>query len=267
MRPLKKRERSVSKKRIRRVVFDIETELFPPEFRAARSNRERVKLVPRMRVACVFEEHTGRFRYFTERQVSALIDVLAEANEVVSYNGSRYDLLVLRRHYSLANRIPKKGRHTDLATILSRRAGFNVKLNRAALLNLGESKHTWGRETAKLNLQALKRAARSDVWQTYRLWRLYKQGALRYPLRPMPDDDDSEFGRIAASHVSIPVRCPFCEAQNTLHPIEPDFANVTDGQAADYEAGFRLFLRCSACGEAYWETGSGQAIIVRVVKP
>jgi hypothetical protein len=130
-----------------------------------------------MRLACAFD---GRdYRYFLPAETEALLAMLHEADEVITFNGKSFDELVLRKHHGLKGKFPVRGTHTDLCEIIYRREGRGVSLNALAELNLGEPKHTKGHRIASLDLKGLKLACLSDVSQTHRLWELWKAGNSR----------------------------------------------------------------------------------------
>lgn len=202
-----------------------------------------------MRLACLYDEQSNKYLFFTEKNVKTFIEVLRCADEVISYNGKLFDVLVLMRHYGLTGKVPRNGKHVDLWAILSKKSGFNVPLNLAAWLNLGESKHTDGRKMAMLDLRGLKTACRSDVSQTYRLWLLYKERRLRHPIqRPSIEAFVEAFSGIG-NH--MPKGCEHCGAVNTLESVEMNVEGLSDGQLADYEAGLRGFAHCNACGHNF----------------
>jgi hypothetical protein len=152
---------------------------------------------------------------------------------------------VLRRHYGLKGRVPSKGKHLDLHEVMTAKAGFRVSLDAAAMLNLGERKHTDGRDMAALNLDALKVACRSDVCQTYRLFKRHTSATLRIPARAWTNwSADSE-----KSHSDAPRECPCCHALDCLNEVEWDMGEMTDGQFADYLAGMHGSAECANCGE------------------
>lgn len=164
---------------IRRVVFDIETKPFSEAFRNADNDRERRKLAPKMRVACAYDEYNDRYTYYTEENASKLIALLENSDEVISFNGLGFDVLVLQKYYGLKGKVPIKGLHIDLYQEFKVH-GWGISLDKAARLNLNEKKHTAGREMEKLDLKELKVACRSDVEQTYKLYKLYEKGDLIY---------------------------------------------------------------------------------------
>ena len=170
---------------MKRVCWDTETFSFPETFRLANSDVERLPLVPEMRVACVFHEATGQFEFYTPHEIHALIACLKDADEVISFNGKAYDLLVLEAHYGLTTkeRAALNTRHIDLCEIIAKQSGRRISLDNLSRRHLGERKAAKGSDMAALELDSLKAACQSDVDQTYRLWRAWKDGKIRFPDR------------------------------------------------------------------------------------
>lgn len=78
------------------LLLDIETEPFSLQFCDAISDRARMKHAPKMRVAWVFDELEDGYRYYTPDNADCLIAELQSADEAINFNGTRFDLLVLR---------------------------------------------------------------------------------------------------------------------------------------------------------------------------
>jgi hypothetical protein len=214
---------------VRRLVFDIETEPISEAFQTATTIEERIAHVPAMRLACLFDETTGAYHFFLPGDAGSLIDRLREADEVVSYNGNRFDLLVLCRHHGLEGRIPEKGRHVDLWEVMREKSGFMVSLDQAAKLNLGRGKHTHGRDMQHFDLEHLKVASRSDVEQTYALWNLYTAGTLKYPAKY------EGYGAFVVESLSSPnLVLEYAGAMGS--PDTADFETMSDGEQAEYVA-------------------------------
>lgn len=230
---------------MKRIVFDIETEAFTKEFKDADPVRARTRLAPRMRIACAFDESRSTYLYFGPRQGPALIRLLQSANEIVSFNGKHFDLLVLRRHCGLKGRVPRKGKHIDVCQEMSDRAGFRVSLDVAARLNLGERKRIDGRKMGALTVDELKIACRSDVYQTYRLFQRYVRGTLQVPEKP----SRKWGGETEKSYSDAPRECPSCHAHNCLEEIDWETGEMTDGQLGDYLAGVYGSAECRRCGD------------------
>lgn len=228
---------------MKRIVFDIETEPFTEAFKKAESVRLRIKHAPRMRVACVFDESSSAYLYFGPQEAPALIRLLQSADEIVSFNGKHFDVLVLRRHFGLKGRVPRKGMHIDLCEEMSARAAFRVSLDAAVRLNLSERKHTDGRKMDALTIDELKVACRSDVCHTYRLFQRQVDGKLRVPERTWGKRSaDSE-----KSYSDAPRECPSCHALNCLEEMEWDTDEMSDGQHSDYLAGMYGSAECRRC--------------------
>ncbi|MGA9061549.1 MAG: ribonuclease H-like domain-containing protein [Terracidiphilus sp.] len=233
---------------MKRIVFDIETEPFSEEFKDATTAKARTKHAPKMRVTCIFDESRQEYRYFTPRNAAKLIKLLQSAGEIVSFNGKCFDLLVLRRHYGLIGRVPRRGKHIDLHEIMSEKAGFKVSLDKAVRLNFGERKHTDGRKMEALTLAELKVACRSDVSQTHRLFHRFLAGGLQFPSRTRRAMNEE-----AAEPDKIPTECPSCLAPNSLEPVECDTQQMSEGQLADNISGMWGTAVCRKCGEiALW---------------
>lgn len=229
---------------VKRVCFDIETEPFSEEFRKAESLSAKQRHAPKMRVACVYFEDAEQYRFFTADEVQELIAFLKQADEVISFNGKGFDILLLRRHYGLTGKVPEKGRHTDVHELLTDMAGFRVSLDKASRLNLQEAKHTAGREMSGLDLKTLKEACQSDVSQTYRLWLAHSQGTLRAPER-MYRTGISDLMGGPGSH--MPDICPNCHDVGSIMFVESDTEEMTDGQFAEYFAGTQGVAICMSC--------------------
>ena len=232
---------------MKRVIFDIETEPFSAQFNDAQTDATRKKYAPKMRVACVFDEEEDKYLYFEPHEAGNLVRTLQEADEVVSFNGKRFDVLVLRRHHELKGKVPLKGKHIDIHEILTDRAGFRVSLDKAVRLNFEEKKHTDGRAMGVLDIEELKEACRSDVNQTYRLWVEYNNGTLKYPQRTRRAwGEKIELGSGPGHH--IPEFCPNCHDVGSLEFIEWDTEEMTEGQLAEYLAGTQGSAICQTCG-------------------
>ena len=237
-------------KSIKRVCFDIETELFDDSFRFAKDLETRLKHIPKMRVACVFDESV--WKYFLPSEAQQLIQLLLDADEVISFNGKVFDELVLRKHHGMNKKMPKKGKHIDLLEEVAKGGKRWISLDNLAKENLGEGKHTGGRNMADLDIEALKVACHSDVWQTYRLWKLWKIGKLQIPERKLNfrsrwQNVDGSLDVGPGHH--MPDFCPHCHSINTLTLLDEDEDEdeMSEGQTSDYEAGLWGTVYCEAC--------------------
>lgn len=230
------------RKRLRRVCFDIETELFTDLFRYAGTAAIRLKHAPKMRVACAFDG--TRWMYFLPDEAPALVKLLASADEIITFNGLAFDELVLRRHHGLR---ALKGKHIDLCALIHEKERRRVSLHRLSELNLGEPKHTQGRSMANLDIEGLKVACRSDVWQTYRLWQMWRKGDLKIPEPRSGFRVERDDWIVVGPGHHMPALCPGCHAVNTLIHIEYDTDEMSEGQEADYNAGLYGTAYCDAC--------------------
>jgi hypothetical protein len=136
-------------------------------------------------------------------------------------------------------------RHIDLCEIMSIRAGFRVSLNDAAKLNLDEKKHIDGRKMNLLDLNETKLACRSDVCQTYRLFRRYINGTLQIPAKSLRGWHE----QAEMSFSNAPRVCPSCHANDSLAEIDWETDEMTDGQLADYLSGMYGTAECRKCSD------------------
>jgi len=240
---------------IRRICFDIETGPFSAEFKAAKGRAERLKLVPAPRIVCAFIEYEDIYRFYEpdQKSMASFAQALIGADEVITFNGEGYDFLVLEKHYAeIFKKILPKLKSIDMMLLAQRDMGveFPCKLDKLARLNFGEGKMVDGRKMSALNLDELKIACKSDVQQTYGLWQLRRNGKIIYPAFPTfknigYDEDGAE--NWPGSQLDLPSICPGCEVPGTLVSVNPDYDEMTEGQAADYEAGWRHDLMCRNC--------------------
>lgn len=215
--------------------FDIETYPFSKKFKCAKSRAERLKAVPNMRLACVYEVGTETFHYFLPEQKAQLVQLLKKAQRVISYNGKRFDELVLQKHCGMKGKLPIQGCHDDLWETVREETGEWIKLDEMTRLNLGESKHTLGRNMKDCSVEELRDACKSDVWQTYRLWKMLQAGELRFPWHPITEYETlGQF--LEADEEGV-------EPESILEQVFEDeldpFEEMTEGQFADALAGFQ----------------------------
>lgn len=223
-RPTKARKRATRTHNKRFVVFDVETEQFAEQFRQAKDAKARLIYAPKMRLACAFDGI--EWMYFVPSDSKKLVALLTEADEVITFNGNAFDMLVLMKHHGLKAAVVRKIKHCDLFELISKKEDRWISLNDLAQLNLQEGKHTKGRSIAALDLAGLKEACRSDVWQTFRLWEMWCDGTLRLPEQ-----------RVRLRRKIV----------NTLIFIEHDPEEMSEGQLADYNAGMFGTSYCRTC--------------------
>ncbi len=239
-----KSKKAIRQRKVRRVFFDIETEVFSREFGTAVDNKTRLKLAPRMRVACVFDG--TEYLFYEPSDYRKLIGTLNTADEVISFNGTCFDELVLRKHYGLRGNFPANGKHIDLCELIYRECGYRVSLDALTQANLKERKHKSGRAMSDLDLAALKVACNSDVSQTYRLWKMWVAGDLVIP-------NPRYSGAVGSDSYSIgpgehmPTICRYCHSAYSLEMIDESICEMTDGEASDFLAGTWGNVYCRVC--------------------
>ena len=171
------------------VVLDISTTPISTNFQLAGDDlNERLRYAPTMLVATIYSVRSRKYRHFLPEHASNLIDILKLANELISFNGKKFDLIILKKHHNLKGRIPKTGVHIDLGEIAQEACGKWVTLNELTQLNLGEKnlsmnefREKHGLKHDPANRTDAKAKCKFDVQQTYKLWKLYTIGQLRYP--------------------------------------------------------------------------------------
>ena len=103
-----------------------------------------------------------------------------------------------------------------------------------------------------LDLDALKVACRSDVSQTYRLWKLHTEGRLQAPAgfaRAWGSRSGSDL--IGGPRSFMPQFCPHCHDVGSMVFVDwdgDDDDDLTEGQFAEYMAGTQGSSQCQSCG-------------------
>lgn len=222
--------KSPMRKRPLFLVLDIETERFTSDFKQASTIADRLKYCPKIRLAGVYNSQTTNYAFYAPNQCSELIRVLLKADKLVTFNGNQFDLLVLQRHGDLSERRLRKiqGKHIDLYEVIRRETGRSFKLDQLARTNLNEAKMVNGREMSTLDTVELQKANRSDLSQTYRLWKLHQRRKLICP----------SYSRRSGFAVEVPdgphSHLPFRDYGIYL---DQNTEEMTDGQMAEYLAG------------------------------
>jgi hypothetical protein len=211
----------------RRLTFDFETEPLSEAFFKARTAATRLKHMPALRIGGVYDESQETYRFYGPSAAKALIEDLNSGDQIVSFNGKAFDLLVLRCHYNLSkeNLAILNAKHVDLLEIVERENGWRVGLDKLARLNLGESKMVHGRDMANLDPATLIEACRSDIWQTHRLFLKWLLGDLQYPSGMRQHDNVFEDIPLIGHHLP------------PGNYMSLDINDMTEGQMAEYLAG------------------------------
>ena len=132
-----------------------------------------------------FSYKENKFLSFHEGDIEKLGPVLQRSGLIVGFAINRFDIPVLKKHFSFDLRaIPR----LDLLDEIELAVGFRVKLNTLAKINLGREKTGDGLEAIKLyetgKLAELERYCLNDVRLTKELYELSKnQGFLLVPDR------------------------------------------------------------------------------------
>jgi hypothetical protein len=212
--------------RKRRLILDIETKAFTKKFKHAKSDAARIKHCPEIRLSGVYDALARTYTFYTLAQSKYLIRHLFQADEIVTFNGNRFDFLVLLRHGGLSERRLQmlQSRHFDLYEAILQMTQRSFKLDALARANFNERKLVSGREMSRLDLNELKKANQSDLRHTYRLWQLHRRGRLVLPEYDVRREHEGWQG---GPHSLLPPG----------DYIDCSLEDMTEGQMAEYLAG------------------------------
>jgi len=151
------------------VVFDLETRRTIQEV-GGRQNIHRLGLS----VAVTYNEDENLYRFYTEENVSELVEELKKGKLVVGFNLYRFDYQVLQPYTSF----PLESLPTlDLMEEVRRKLGIRVSLDQLAWATLGAGKSGDGMLAIRLwrqgRIEELMEYCRRDVEIT---WQLYEFG-------------------------------------------------------------------------------------------
>jgi DEAD/DEAH box helicase domain-containing protein len=126
----------------------------------------------KMALAITWDDRTGRYRTYLEKDLDALLADLHGAARVVGYNIDRFDLEVLRGH---SGRDVGRIRTHDMLTHIYRRLGFRLKLADVAEATLGVGKSADGLQSLRWwkegRLDLIEEYCRRDVEVTRDVYR------------------------------------------------------------------------------------------------
>lgn len=222
-----------------KVAFDIETDLIRSSFSRARTSAQRVRNAPAPSLACAYSSESRKFTYYGPKEFPALLRLLRKANEVITFNGEGFDFYVLAKVLSISVDQLRIKQSTDLFRVIKDSTSLWASLNNLALVNLGKGKHTAGNAIPNLDPAAIRAACKSDVAQTYRLYRRYVSGTLQVPLISLSKKHYREmpFGGV----------CPVCRDAASIVEMPTDTSQMTEGQALPYLYGEFGTSRCTTC--------------------
>jgi len=151
------------------LVFDLETMRSIQEV-GGRHNLHRLGLS----VAVTYSEDENLYRFYTEKNVSELVEELKRGNPVVGFNLYRFDYQVLQAYTTFPlETLPT----VDILEEVYRKLGFRVSLDELAWATLGEAKSGNGMMAIRLwrqgRIEELLEYCRRDVEIT---WQLYNFG-------------------------------------------------------------------------------------------
>lgn len=213
--------------------FSIKTTPLSSKFEREESTKKRLQHAPRLIVASVYNSNTDEYYLFHEGEVQKLLKLLRTADKLISYNGNRFHMLVLYKHYKLKGKLPKKGEHIDLCELIRNRTNIRYSLNSLIQLNLSLARKVKGKSLNKIPMNELEETCELDAKQTFELWKLYDRDQLKYPLtryrRPFISNSPSQSDGEVSEENIMDEDCMYDEDY---------FEDMTDGQMADAMAGF-----------------------------
>jgi DEAD/DEAH box helicase domain-containing protein len=114
------------------IYFDVETLRLSYEVDGGWSNIQAFGLA----VAVTWDEQHG-FRDWFEKDAKKLVAEMANFERIVTFNGNRFDFLVLRAYSPVDRLLP---RSLDILELLHRQLGYRMKLDQLAHDTLGTQK-------------------------------------------------------------------------------------------------------------------------------
>lgn len=173
------------------VAFDIETEPFSEAFsNAQKDGRDTFDFVPRPRVCVCYDSLSGKYETYLPEDFQLLYAKLIR-RKLLSFNGNAFDVNVILKHLNKNkdDSLSKKRNHYDLLALIKKETGKRYRLDDLVRANLGEKKHTNGRDMKDMDIVKLTEACRSDVDQTYRLMDVFLSGEMVYRYYRIPKDN------------------------------------------------------------------------------
>jgi hypothetical protein len=176
------------------VVLDIETEPISQEmFYRQRKKQYLFNVLPSPRVCVTYDSKTNEHHVYMPDSFDQLYRVV-QSRTILTFNGIYFDIPVLLRYLNLeGDPIASKTDHLDLLVEIKKRTRHMHKLDSLSMINLGERKHTNGKQMKDMDIEKLTRACQSDVDQTYALARMFCENTLQYPaVNRMPVWSDTD---------------------------------------------------------------------------
>lgn len=168
---------------MKRIVVEVATPSLPSSFRFGPPSI-RARHAPILTGACVLELATDRTYEYLLPEYADLWTSLRQADEIITWNGNRGALLVLRRLFGAENFPITKhhvgiswGRHIDLCEVIEESRDFTVRVSlpKAIHLTLGERlklKRPYGKAKSQERMQRCRLMTKNIG----RLWRAYHHG-------------------------------------------------------------------------------------------
>ena len=121
----------------------------------------------------VYSVATRKYVPYRGVRIQKAIDRIEKAKEIVTYNGNRYDIVELgkfKKEFGIAGELTIRGRHTDMQEIC-----WSTRILGSSLYNT----YNYHFSTMPSFPDTHEGNNRTDVYRTFKLWKLWKQKRLR----------------------------------------------------------------------------------------
>jgi hypothetical protein len=121
----------------------------------------------------IYSVEEGKYVPYRGRAISSAIQRIETAEEVVTYNGRHYDLEELGKFAGLpaGEKLSLKGVHTDMRIVCWSDRIWGSSLHNTYSMHFSDDHPSFPYTYEGSN--------ESDVYMTFKLWELWKQGRLR----------------------------------------------------------------------------------------
>jgi len=157
----------------------------------------------------IYDGIIGDFFLFEEKDVKKFIQMLLEFDRLVSFNGKKFDIYILKPYCSdevfslLLNK-----EHLDILEVIKNKIGYMVGLNNVAYHTLGIKKTGFGADAPKLlqegKVKEVLEYCKNDVHITNEIYKkLMRDGKLKIWFSKYGFAEEIDFGDYLLSHLQI----------------------------------------------------------------
>lgn len=97
-----------------KIVMDIDTQRMTPGFRDSWDIEYRFKHAPAIDLLGLYFVEESEFKIYSADECIEVMDVIKSADELITFNGERFDLLVLSKACAMTQPVDLQRIHTDL---------------------------------------------------------------------------------------------------------------------------------------------------------